>query len=123
MAKFKPRPKKTCKPRKKHDTTFEFVGLVMRIDLDLRFENVVYRRKWTLERPHWALCRRSVQILLMAASNRRKSNYRVKPLKWVKHLRFGNGCFRNSVRTRPAASPQGSSEPKADLDPKRSIIH
>jgi hypothetical protein len=39
------------------------------------------------------------------------SKDQVRPLKWVKHLRFECGCFRNAVQTRRAVPPQGGFEP------------
>ncbi len=62
-------------------------------------------------RPLWAQCRRSVAVRLTTASKSRMSENRVTPLKWLKHLRFGNGCLRSVVQARPAAPPQVGSEP------------
>ncbi len=49
------------------------------------------------------------------------SENRVTPLKWLKHLHFGNGSLRSVVQARPAAPPQVGSEPFAVLKFRCSI--
>jgi hypothetical protein len=49
--------------------------------------------------------------LRSTASNRRMSRYRATLLKTAKHLNVRSDCFRTKGQTRPAAPPQGGSEP------------
>lgn len=65
-------------------------------------------------RSKWALCPHSVAFGLMTALNGRMSEKRIKLLKSVKHLRFGNGGFRGEFRTRPAALPRVRCKFEAD---------
>ena len=63
----------------------------------------------------WARSRHSDVTHLATASNRRQSGYWIKPLKCVKYLPFGNGCFRSLVQACSDAPPQVGCEPFADF--------
>ena len=63
----------------------------------------------------WARCRRSAPVRPTPAFIRRMSAPPANLLKTEKNLRLANDSFQNTVQTRSTASPQGGSEPEAEV--------